>query len=353
MEKLSSRKLAWLDILRGIAVLLVIIHHSGFPILGRFILAFHMPLFFFISGFLYRHTLAHKTSFMEYFTKNFRRLMIPYFLYLIIDFLIQYAVSGGNFNLKADLVNRLYYMHVFWFIPCLFVAHNMFHLLHKSTLSSSKEGKETFYFVIAVSSIFFSYTINKVTENYLPITLDMSFMALAFLAVGTLLYRPGTSLFFSLQKRVTLLLVSFFGLTIFVYLNYKFADGGNFMMYVDEYGIYPVAVLGAIFGVLFTGIVVRDLSESIFIRAGKVKKYLLILSEYSLFIFPLHLWVLQLSKYICEVLEISRLTFVLHFIVINIAIIPICLLVGKYIPVLAGKSRKPKTANIQNKSVNG
>lgn len=40
-----------IDFLRGSAMILVLLHHSGFP-LGSVILAFHMPLFFILSGYI-------------------------------------------------------------------------------------------------------------------------------------------------------------------------------------------------------------------------------------------------------------------------------------------------------------
>ena len=40
-----------IDYLRGCAMILVLLHHSGFP-LGSIILAFYMPLFFILSGYL-------------------------------------------------------------------------------------------------------------------------------------------------------------------------------------------------------------------------------------------------------------------------------------------------------------
>lgn len=41
---------ALVDFLRGAAMLLVLLHHSGCP-LGPYILAFHMPHFFVLSGY--------------------------------------------------------------------------------------------------------------------------------------------------------------------------------------------------------------------------------------------------------------------------------------------------------------
>lgn len=42
----------YIDILRGTAMILVLLHHAGFR-WGKYILGFHMPFFFILSGYLY------------------------------------------------------------------------------------------------------------------------------------------------------------------------------------------------------------------------------------------------------------------------------------------------------------
>lgn len=47
-------RVKWIDTARGIAILLVLIGHAGVaPKLNQYILSFHMPLFFFLSGIVF------------------------------------------------------------------------------------------------------------------------------------------------------------------------------------------------------------------------------------------------------------------------------------------------------------
>jgi len=62
------------DILRGFAILLVIIGHLNTPF-TTFIFSFHMPLFFLISGFFQSKELSIHSIF-----KNFRKTIIPYII---------------------------------------------------------------------------------------------------------------------------------------------------------------------------------------------------------------------------------------------------------------------------------
>lgn len=68
-----------IDILKGIGIILVVIGHNSSGVLRNFIYTFHMPLFFIISGFLFS-----KKNIKDYLMNSFQRLLIPYFLFLIL-----------------------------------------------------------------------------------------------------------------------------------------------------------------------------------------------------------------------------------------------------------------------------
>ena len=53
MEQKVSNRIKILDFYRGAAMLLVLLQHSGIYF-GKLILAFHMPFFFLLSGYIYR-----------------------------------------------------------------------------------------------------------------------------------------------------------------------------------------------------------------------------------------------------------------------------------------------------------
>ena len=50
----NYKRINWIDQAKGIGILLVVIGHMNIPQdLSKIIFSFHMPLFFFISGYLY------------------------------------------------------------------------------------------------------------------------------------------------------------------------------------------------------------------------------------------------------------------------------------------------------------
>lgn len=57
--KSKTKRLQYVDIARGIAMICIILRHLGNPSINRMVFIFHVPIFFFITG---------------YFTNNKRRL---------------------------------------------------------------------------------------------------------------------------------------------------------------------------------------------------------------------------------------------------------------------------------------
>ena len=50
-----TKRIEWIDIAKGIGIILVVIGHiSQIEVLNDIIYSFHMPLFFIISGYLYK-----------------------------------------------------------------------------------------------------------------------------------------------------------------------------------------------------------------------------------------------------------------------------------------------------------
>ena len=78
-ENHGANRLEFPDFLRGAAMLLVLLHHSDLP-QGKWILVFHMPLLFFLSGYT-MYLRPHTGRLRSFITGRFLRLMVPYFLF--------------------------------------------------------------------------------------------------------------------------------------------------------------------------------------------------------------------------------------------------------------------------------
>lgn len=117
-----------INVIKGIAILLVVFGHMGSPYWSA-VYTFHMPLFFFLGG-LFINTKGTYRNFLE---KNFVRLILPYFLFCIVGYLVNFLknialsrpqepiieVLIGIF-LWGDISHLHHYGLVLWFLPALF-----------------------------------------------------------------------------------------------------------------------------------------------------------------------------------------------------------------------------------------
>jgi fucose 4-O-acetylase-like acetyltransferase len=131
----ANPRLEWVDAARGIGIVLVVLGHTigglenaamvsssgGWKSLGRFIYAFHMPLFFFLSG-LFAERSA-RASLPRFLDSKLRTVAWPYLVWSIVQTLMQIAV-GSLSNARANwrtLASILYLPTMqFWFLYALF-----------------------------------------------------------------------------------------------------------------------------------------------------------------------------------------------------------------------------------------
>lgn len=84
-ERLAQRSL-WVDACRGIAIILVLLGHNNPPFI-RLIYGFHMPLFFILSGYVYKdkHT---NLSLAEELISLLKGYIIPYLIFGFINMIL-------------------------------------------------------------------------------------------------------------------------------------------------------------------------------------------------------------------------------------------------------------------------
>lgn len=96
----------WIDILKGVAIILVVVGHNATQNITDFIFCFHMPLFFLLSGF----TFSPKPI-KQYIHKSTKRLLVPYIFFFVVISLPQLwtmyieknVLGGGKANAKYGI----------------------------------------------------------------------------------------------------------------------------------------------------------------------------------------------------------------------------------------------------------
>jgi acyltransferase len=115
---MPNKRIGWIDALKGFGMILVIIGHMSIPeMMRQFIFSFHMPLFFFISGYLYNGGFSAKWT-----LRKLDSLLIPYVVYGAITLAVWMFV--GKIDLKTGL-NQLIDgngLGLTWFFMCMLLT---------------------------------------------------------------------------------------------------------------------------------------------------------------------------------------------------------------------------------------
>lgn len=115
---------SYIDIAKGIAIILVILGHNGLPdMVNIYIYTVHMPLFFILSGFFLKNEEIQDTV-----KKGWRRLIRPYLFtsMFILTFFVLYQAAKRNYDglqlydILISAVNGT--IGPVWFLLSLFVA---------------------------------------------------------------------------------------------------------------------------------------------------------------------------------------------------------------------------------------
>ena len=304
-----------LNLLKGLAIILVIIGHS-FPdtitgvsnpinlFIFAFIYLFHMPLFFFISGILLYKKEKKLNNYKERIleVKNkFLRLMIPYFFFSIITLILKISFSSYASN-KFDFSDA--YKVLFgvssngglWFLYILFVV-NIVVLL----IPSNKNIK---YYLLLIISFIIVYLL----RNTNSITIYRIIYHLPYFLLGII-----TSIKYEEFKNNTnknliclILLTSFMAIDVY--------KGG----YLDIY-----AFLLGMSGIVASFIIVS------FIKNGSIiDKILNLFGKYSMQIYLLSYYFLIPIRIICKKILIPYYLTMAILIIIGL-LMPI--VISKYI----------------------
>jgi len=133
MENNSIKRLDYIDMAKGIGIILVVLGHIIYTeeSIRVWISSFHMPLFFLIAGIV----MAIKNESNIDIRKKFNSLIIPYMWFSLIDFIIDIGnVLLGKIDISVFITNLIssvtfYGKSVLWFLTALFLSEVYFSLV--------------------------------------------------------------------------------------------------------------------------------------------------------------------------------------------------------------------------------
>lgn len=147
----NNQRVVWVDYAKGIGILLVVLGHTirglvhssilepstAVQGVDRWIYAFHMPLFFFISGlFIYR---SASKPLKDFLVDKLQVIAYPYFVWSVLQTIFQAVGSGyANNSVSLSQMWRIIYSPVmqFWFLYVLFVIVVVYAIARKLGVSN-------------------------------------------------------------------------------------------------------------------------------------------------------------------------------------------------------------------------
>lgn len=127
-----KNRVGYYDIAKGIGIILVIIAHIEYmPLeLRQYIVTFHMPAFFVISGMLMNLTNEKEREIKALLSHKLKRILLPYFVFSLIfpvTYYLRFLVTGegySNEHFVQDILVGISMtgVSVLWFLPALFFS---------------------------------------------------------------------------------------------------------------------------------------------------------------------------------------------------------------------------------------
>jgi fucose 4-O-acetylase-like acetyltransferase len=337
-----TQRIQWIDSAKGLGISLIVIGHvwslSDPPLFYQWMFAFHVPLFFFISGLTLKPAAGPLAG---VFAGKVRTLLVPYFVYALVGYLFYVAgyVAAGALGREIEQFDYGLWIPLFgilhgtlgdgylvnsplWFLPALFVTFLAGYLLN------TYAGHHGLRVAIVLSVAAFGIWLG---DRYrLPFGLLPAMIALLFFQAGYYFRR------FAVSDRIperagSILLVLLFVVSLAAPLN---GAVGIADMNVNQ----PLLFLAFAFnGILLSVLFVQ--------RAGILSGMLALVGRHSLAILVLHMLVIKSVKVVLLVvfgvdfgtMEHSLLWGLVVLGVSALVLVPCIYVIDRWLPFTLGR----------------
>lgn len=183
----TTKRIEFIDLAKGVCILMVVMGHSGFPIDIPGWEIVRMPLYFILSGLFFKDY----GSFMNFLVQKTNKILIPFLFFYLLGYMAFYLIqmivpqlliteARGIFDLFD---NRQFFNGPIWFLLALFWCNVFFCTI---CLSIKNEVAR----IITVCLLGFAgWYLGNVLHVFVPLFLDVALTALPFFAFGYYLKR--------------------------------------------------------------------------------------------------------------------------------------------------------------------
>ena len=320
----SNQRIKWIDIAKGIGIILVVLGHSprdemrvsflSIEYMYQIIYTFHMGLFFFISGYIYYNNKNKKNNEL---IKAIKTLLVPWIAYTLIIYLLFYSASLipyfknvlGNqrvpfyyYLFQSFSGNNPYSFHL-WFIYVLFFINVIIYFYNRII---KKESFKKYYILIVIS-----FTLYIIFKKIFLISFIFRF--LIFFNLGILFKK--NEKFTKKNNGVYILLGSILLSIFFIFLEKSISNNTLIYSIINNFRIYIISYI----------LILSIINISYTLNSNKMLEYL---GKNSYNIYLLH------QPFCCGFVGILLLKFLRLNFMNSIIIMIICFLISFILPLL-------------------
>lgn len=234
MSLTQNKRIEWIDMAKGYGMIAVIISHICLGPLNLWLYTFHMPLFFFLSGYVF----SNKVDFGVFVKKKAKSILLPYvslgipiIIFTLLADVIKnsFSVDGTIELIKGFIIQKR--LWTLWYIACLFFLNLIFYIITK--FIKRKSVIAVLVALMAVGGLCYY----KAGGEALPWNIDVCLTALPFFFVGYIykLNSDKVKIIFTEKLKAVILFVVFGAINVvFGALNIITTEKGLEMFY-NEY----------------------------------------------------------------------------------------------------------------------
>lgn len=323
----EKNRIEWIDTMRGIAMIMVIYGHiDGGSYVGKFVYLFHVPAFFFLSGYLFNPSV----SLGRYFQKRICRLLVPFVLFGSTVILINWACHiavGSTYDALHYIKDMLLQVRGtdsrIWFLPCLFLAESIMMLAFRV--------KQRYLRVLVFTVIIFLGWFNVlVLQIDLPWYPDTAAIAASLMLIGHMTKRWNQKNLLVSPYALILSMVVCIGIYVINLQNEYGID-----MVMNRYGNPILFYCGALSGIVLL-MNVSNLGNNIILKyVGKNTITFLCLNTIAIRFVEKGLSMVATTDQLLILQESLVFPWVVTVLAV-VVLIPASFIINKYIPLYAG-----------------
>ena len=248
MESEQKKRITWIDMAKGYGIILVILGHLKFDMFRDWIFTFHMPLFFFLSGYVF----STKYDFVTFLKRKCRSMILPY-LCLGMPMVVFKIIYEKMLSIKEveELLKKFIIqdrMWPIWFLTCLFCMNLLFYAAVKLLKTDQKMA------VFSIATVVAGWYYYKKGGPDLPWNMDICLMVFPFFFAGYFYKEHHEKLdaFLAGKKKLGICFVIMESVQLVSGYIILQTSGHVLDLFHDCYGVLPLTYVAAFAGIMST-----------------------------------------------------------------------------------------------------